>query len=93
MMEAASGKKRVQQHVIKRPAAAEQSDVAKKRPAACNSNIERYHGATIYTSESKEGFRVLPPGENRVDKLYKWKNYSSRGACLNAIKKEIDKAS
>ena len=73
----------------KKPAAA-----VRKRPAGSNkpssSKTLRYKDCTIYTSDSKQGYRVLMPGEKRVDKLFKW--IPSKVAALKTVKKAIDDA-
>ena len=51
---------------------------------------EYYNGGTIYISERKQGYRVLFPGEKRVDVLFRWQNYSSKSACLTDVKRKID---
>ena len=73
----------------KRPSAA-----VLKRPAGSNkprsSKTLRYKDCTIYTSDSKQGYRVLMPGYTRVDKLFKWS--PSKEAALKTVKKAIDDA-
>ena len=49
-----------------------------------------YKGARIYTSDLKQGYRVMMPGEKRVDVLFRWASYPSKEACLAAIKRVVD---
>ena len=90
--------------VMKKPAAIMMSvmkkqaskNVMKKHTAYCRPHpehpkeIEYYNNGTIYTSELKQGYRVMMPGERRIDKLFVWRAFDSKAACLKHIKEEID---
>ena len=98
MQEAAASKasaKRENARVAKRPAASTSGSTPKKAKSAsvskkpAGSGVEYYNGGTIYHSDSKSGYRVLFPGEKRVDKLFKWRDYSSKSARLAFEKKKV----
>ena len=89
MREAASMK-----GVKKRPAAAAfvAEEMPMKRPAGAKAKPDTLHykGARIYTSDLKQGYRVMMPGEKKVDVLFKWACHASKEACLAAIKRVVD---
>ena len=87
---------------MKRPAAARASKrfpgakVPLKRPAgakatSAHNELQWYRGCRIYSSTYKGGYRVLMPGETRVDTLFKWGK--SKTDALKTVKTAIDKAS
>ena len=74
-------------NVLKRPAASGSSDTGRvylkkqkgnaptSKDSKTKPGIEYYRGGTIYNSDLKSGYRVLLPGEKRVDKLFKLHDY------------------
>ena len=74
--------------ILKRPAGAGSSIGAKA--STRGPGTIHYKAARIYTSTTKQGYRVMMPGENRIDVLFKWKNYASKDACMKEIKKVVD---
>ena len=80
--------------VKKRPAAAAfvAKEMPMKRPAGAQAKpgTLHYKGARIYTSDLKQGYRVMMPGEKKVDVLFKWALHPNKEACLAAIKRVVD---
>lgn len=63
---------------------------ATKRTA--KSTVIHYKGGRIYTSKLIGGYRVMFPGEKRLDKKFRWSHYPSKPATLEHIKRQINKA-
>ena len=99
LMKDAAGKKK---ETVKRPGAATKQRPAvatMKRPAVATMKKPTkpgtiiYKDSTIYSSDYKGGYRVLLPGEKRIDKLFRWSAFKSRAEALSHIKGIIDKMS
>ena len=92
-MERRVGREKPKEKAEKKPAAAKGDAKAKaKGKAKAKAGIMSYKGCTIYTSDSKQGYRVLMPGEDRVDTCFKWNKYGGKAAALKAVHVAIDKA-
>jgi hypothetical protein len=81
--------------VLKRPAASGLSSSSSPRlveSGGAVNGVIYYKGSTIYTSDYKGGYRVLMPGEKRVDKLFRWDRFPSKAATLTHVKTAIDEA-
>ena len=97
---AAATLKRPAAATMKRPAAAtmKRPASATKKPTSATSastkpEIIYYKDSTIYSSKYKGGYRVLLPGEKRIDKLFLWSAFKSRAEALSHIKGIVDKMS
>ena len=84
----------VEESVKKRPSAVtfDVEERPKKTPAGGQTKpgTIHYKGARIYTSDLKQGYRVMMPGEKKVDVLFKWALHPNKEACLAAIKRVVD---
>ena len=75
--------------VMKRPAA----KASKGRPCMPSNVMGTtvlYNGGKVNVSMAKEGYRVFKNQVDRVDKLFRWSHYASKGAAWSAALDWID---